>query len=479
MLHRLFNKQDVAGLEITDDFIRLAFLWTKNKKPAPPILIEATLAKGIVVGGVVQDESALAQVFIEIWDKYKDLPRYVVLSLPAQVIFSHTLYLPQSVSEQKIREAVSVFTRFQLPFPPAQAYVGHEIATLPNKQKTVLITAAARPVIDSYLAALGKAHIKPIAAEPYALSLCRATDMSKLENVLFAHHLDNRTEYTIVSGGHVAHSSVATHTANKETRKKGKKSSGTMPPDTTAERLQEFYEAETGKRISATLTIEQMVPNSAVSAFIDKEKPDPHWLTSLGSALRGFTPRSADTEASVLPLGAAEAYLYQKITTYADVLTGISIGAVALMIACFGGVLFFITSLEHQITASTASLVPPSNVSTSHEARMRITAINTFIDTAHTFLYSSIRNTDIYSRLYSLIPPGITINIMSITSGADPITLTGTAVDRPTLNAFRDTLENVPYIKNVELPLNNLNKKDDIPFALSFRIDWDAITAPN
>jgi len=468
MLHRLLNKQDVVGLEITDDFIRIAFLVTKKQKPDAPTLIEVPLAQNIIVNGVIQDQIELTKIITSVLNKYNNIPRYAVLSLPAQIIYSHVLYLPQSVNEQKIREAVSVFTRFQLPFSALSAYIGHEISSLPNKQKAILITAAARSTIDGYLAVLGKAGVKLIAAEPSALSITRATSPTP-ESVLLKQEFSTRTEYAIMCDGYIRHSSVTAKNNEDKKKKKG--------DDKEIDRLKEFYESETNLHVTTVVTTAELVPNQAVAAFFPQQKPDPQWFASLGGALRGLTPRALDTGTSVLPLGAAEAYLYQKVTTYAEVLAGLTIGILTVMCFFFGGVLFFTSSLKQQIISSAASSLSPATTPDYKAAEQRVRDINTLTTASHTFLNSSLRNTSIVSRLTQIIPPTITVNILSITSDKDPVLITGIATDRPALNAFRETLDGIAYIYDVQMPLNNLNKKETVPFTITLRINRDKLNA--
>ena len=50
------------------------------------------------------------------------------------------------------------------------------------------------------------------------------------------------------------------------------------------------------------------------------------------------------------------------------------------------------------------------------------------------------------------------------------MTITGVSKDRETLNLFKKSLQESPYITGVELPINNLEQKENIPFSISFHL---------
>jgi Tfp pilus assembly protein PilN len=73
---------------------------------------------------------------------------------------------------------------------------------------------------------------------------------------------------------------------------------------------------------------------------------------------------------------------------------------------------------------------------------------------------------DINSRVVD----GTLISNFSVSSINEPISITGTARDRNTLNQFKKSLQASTYLTAVELPITNLELKGDIPFSISFRV---------
>lgn len=55
------------------------------------------------------------------------------------------------------------------------------------------------------------------------------------------------------------------------------------------------------------------------------------------------------------------------------------------------------------------------------------------------------------------------------------VAISGVARDRLSLAAFRNRLEQVPYVSNIDLPIENLAQNQNIPFSLQVSIDNDAI----
>ena len=74
------------------------------------------------------------------------------------------------------------------------------------------------------------------------------------------------------------------------------------------------------------------------------------------------------------------------------------------------------------------------------------------------------------STLRSLEKPGVTISEFSISRVDEtyqPLQVTGTAIDRQALAAFRDRLLAQTDVASVDLPISNLAKDRDIQFSLT------------
>ena len=73
---------------------------------------------------------------------------------------------------------------------------------------------------------------------------------------------------------------------------------------------------------------------------------------------------------------------------------------------------------------------------------------------------------------------GVAVNSIKLTrvpEGIGPIIVTGQANDRQTLAAFRDRIEALPYVGDVNLPIGDLAQNQDIIFSITITINQTAL----
>jgi hypothetical protein len=83
---------------------------------------------------------------------------------------------------------------------------------------------------------------------------------------------------------------------------------------------------------------------------------------------------------------------------------------------------------------------------------------------------------DLLQDMWSVNGQGIEISSVTLsrtTDGVAPIQLTGEATDRQALALFRDRLDALPYVTEVNLPIGNLAENQDINFTISVTINSD------
>ena len=65
---------------------------------------------------------------------------------------------------------------------------------------------------------------------------------------------------------------------------------------------------------------------------------------------------------------------------------------------------------------------------------------------------------------------GITVTAVSFPSPDGVLSISGIAHDRISLNVFKKSLVDSSMFIEVNLPLNNLDKKEAIPFSITFKL---------
>jgi hypothetical protein len=80
--------------------------------------------------------------------------------------------------------------------------------------------------------------------------------------------------------------------------------------------------------------------------------------------------------------------------------------------------------------------------------------------------------------IWSVNGQGIEISGVQLSRGAQglaPIGLTGEAADRQALASFRDRIESLPYVEQVNLPIENLAKNQDIGFTITVTVNLETL----
>lgn len=80
---------------------------------------------------------------------------------------------------------------------------------------------------------------------------------------------------------------------------------------------------------------------------------------------------------------------------------------------------------------------------------------------------------DIWGTVDSSAVEVATVNINRVDGQVQAVFIAGQAQDRLSLAAFRDNLEALAYVTQVDLPIENLAQNQDIPFSLTVNVDND------
>ncbi len=194
------------------------------------------------------------------------------------------------------------------------------------------------------------------------------------------------------------------------------------------------------------------------------------WLISVGCAIRGEIAKGKDKGISLLPISTEEAYKYQKIKTFVNLIRNIIIGMSIFFVATFLAAYFFIFSLSQTIKNNTSNITvsPVSGDIAEKEALIQET--NSLTGVSSTILSTTPNWSILIDEVSSRVISGITISSFSITNIGDKISVTGISSDRDTLNKFKKVLQESSYLTAIDLPITNLEQKTDIPFSINFKI---------
>jgi len=479
-LSLLTKEKLVAGIEISDSVIRVAFFrphkkrfWKQtrsststhaiNKKERDEkleelIRIEEPIAANIINDGVVIDAELLGKTIKNIWTKAKLETDYAIVAIPDDKIYSRIFSFPKSVEGAKLTEAMRLAIGFQLPTETEDMYLDWEKVNGTSSANEILLSTIPRSVVQGYIAALEFAGIKTLALESHLASIARVVEVAPGVATLFIKKTPDGATVFVLEDGILRFSrTLPAHFIQER-----------QIPD-EIKKIKNSLSVEAGKEI-----VEQELAQASICAKYKKDaqfsSPESKWLIALGAVIRGKIPEGGDNLISLLPVGTEEAYAYQRATTFTILVRNLIIGVSIFFIVAYSATYLFVLSLSQnaatQIITLGASAIPPELA----EKEQQISNVNALTEAGVAFLAQTPLWSEILTEFSQRTPDGITISMFSAPSFTGKMSLTGVASTRTILNNYKTTLQASTLLSEVELPLTNLEQKDKIPFTISFRL---------
>ena len=213
ILNLLTKEKDIAGIEINDKVIRVAYFRPKKRflsKINPKetdlpenelVLIEEPIAPNIIQEGVVLNKEILGKKLKNIWTKAKLSSNYAIVSIPEDKVYSRIFPFPKTVNDSQLVDAINLTIDFQLPVKKDDVYVGWENAGDSHVINEVLISTIPKTVANSYIEALNYAGIKVLALETHIASIARSAKIKLGQATLFTKkNADGATVFILKDG---------------------------------------------------------------------------------------------------------------------------------------------------------------------------------------------------------------------------------------------------------------------------------------
>lgn len=472
----LAKEKLVAGLEINDSVVRVAFLSYKksnssflsfssssNSTHETPLLVtyEEELPDGIVTEGKVTDPLQLGAFLKEFWIRANLKTEYAVVSIPHDSIYSRVFSFPKSINESKLQEAMKLGVSFQLPLKDDDIYLDWEHVVGPSTTNDILLSAIPKNVVSDYLDALTIAQIKPLALESHLASISRSIEVNQADTVLYSKESsDDATIFLLKHGNvHFARSLPSRFISKAKLKEEIK-------------RIKTAFEADT-KDTSHTVKIANLEEATVREEYKNIDSlpaPISTWLVALGAARRGTISEGNDTYISLLPIKTKEAYIYQKTTIFILLMRNIILGVCMFFLVAFLGMYIFILSLSQIINKSATTMVVTPTASESLEKESLIERANQLTSISKDILVTTPLWSNFLDQMLTIIPNGVVVTTLTANKLDSSITMIGTAKDRVTLNQFRSVLQGSPLLTDVILPITNLDQKERIPFTVTFKL---------
>ncbi len=463
ILNLLTKEKRVAGIEISDSIVRIAFVRTQKDKVTHKIvdeliLIEEPIAANIIVEGVVADRVLLGKTLKGIWDKAKLDTDYAIVSIPDDKVYSRIFSFPKTVEGDRLSEAMRLAIGFQLPIKTENAYLDWERLPSTTLMNEILLATIPRAVAQGYVEALEAAGIKTLALESHLASIARAVKIEPERTILFTKKTpDGATVFTLKNGTFRFSRTLPARFLDESK----------IPAE--VHNIKTALEGELKETVIEASILDAQIRDDYANK---KGLSEPHskWLIVLGAVIRGQIPEGADNLVSLLPIGTEEAYAYQKATTFIALIRNMTVGVSFFFIAAFLAAYLFVLSLSQNANRTIATLSVSSASPEILEKEAWVNKVNSLTEAGQTILAQTPMWSVVVDEVDARVIDGVNISTFSAPSVTDSMSLVGTAKDRATLNQFKKSLQESQMFTGIEIPITNLAQKEDIPFTASFRL---------
>jgi hypothetical protein len=473
---KFFTKEGhIAGLSISDDVLKLALLEAKKKTPlAVKFLFEEQLAPGDVVRGQVINKDNFLKSLKKLIARSKPRIKYVIASLPAESIYAKIFSFPPGISGEKLDSAIRLVTNFQLPKKVEEINLDWEKIIEPEKNQALLSLIEkkrAREMLDL----LESAGLHIVALEYHQMGVARMLKLPAGEPILF---LESGSGSLVAS---VMKNNTVRFLRNLPIRLLEDKTLGAE-----LQKIMNYYEnedtaiaklallGEIDGSIAAGLPLAIIEPDLIDLAGFERASDKLRFLEVLGAALRGLVPRSQDQLISLMEIGTEEAYRQKIAITFSDFLTKLTIVLASFFCLAFGATWLLALSVQQNFNQQIASFYAESGNEEMTKLGEKADKFNALVAQTGELVRAEPKFSILLTELKSRLTEGITINTLSVPSIDGKMNVIGVAHLRSQLKLFKKSLDESRLLANVELPLENLDKRYDIPFSITFEL-----VAPN
>lgn len=166
----------VFGLDISDSFIRLAEVDRRGPRLTLPVRGEIPVPAGLIVDGEIMNQEDVSGLLRQLVRAAGLRTKQVVAAIPERHSFIKLISLAAEVDDHELDAAVKNEAVQHLPYALEEVYFDwHRLPTANSLgQRQVVIGAAPRPIVDSYVRTLAAADLQPISLEIEALAIARA-----------------------------------------------------------------------------------------------------------------------------------------------------------------------------------------------------------------------------------------------------------------------------------------------------------------
>ncbi|MFZ4631683.1 MAG: pilus assembly protein PilM [Patescibacteria group bacterium] len=462
LLKLISSEEIIGGLEIADDSLRFILLKNNKTEIETKLICEEKLSP--------KESLANLDLFLKklsIFVKQNHI-KYTIISLPADNIFLKLYKFPVAIPDEKISESMKLNIDLQLPKKKEDIYCDWMKLEKTETSQKVLLSYIKKDYAQKLFAIFKKAGVKIIAVETHALSLSRTIKQIPGEALLIVERSYDNTSFSVLENNNLV---FLQNSPNEKISKNLNEEIEKIVNfhdwgDIVIKKLfliGDFSEKETKNLPIKISSLKEEVEDK-------KQALDKKWLISLGAAKRGLIPRKDDNIISLMEIGTEKAYKQEKANISADFFMGISIALSIFFIAIFFTTWSFISMMQgnYNKRISSLSLLPGSENGVLLKEKADI--FNNLISETKQLTQTEARWSKVIEEIKNKLSQDIKVSTLSLPSADGIFTITGTALNRESINSLKKSFESSNLFSDIDIPLNNLGKKNDIPFSMTFKI---------
>ncbi len=492
-------RQSAAGLEVSDEVLRLACSGGKGWRT-----YAVRLAPGTVSGGKILDRASFLAALVELKEKACGGRRTrkkisVVACLSSAEIYLQTLSLP-AVPQKELVQAVALNMAMAAPLDANKLYSGWEFLGTDEATGQVKILAVfiGREAADGVAGALFEAGFLPMAMESRSLAFARMlragnTGIDREKTYLAIDIGNTGMNFLIIKSGVLAFEYVEPW--KNVMGEKGEVSAPRFKEALEADirRVMNFYRqhwsAPLGGAILAAPAFADLAAEAATEAapgvpvsrltLVMGEPVSPEWLAALGTGLRSTEEGSAH-EVNLLGAASEERFHEEQLSDFLRFWRVAVPAAFGILILTFGIADIFLHGTRNGIE-SRAGLT----IAATDQAQMQPLAASAAAFNRSVALVGAAeqeirpKSALIAAAMAAAATNHISIDHMTFRASDTPVSLSGSGLSQDDVVAFKTALDTIPGVSGVNLPLEGIQTgNNSVSFSLSFSYVPQAPASP-
>jgi len=460
LLNIILNEKAIGGLELADD----GFRFSKLKQDKTGLKVELLLEELISEKEALAGETALTNKLIKFIKQHK--LEYVVISIPASRVFVKSYDFNANMTDEKISDAMNLNIELQLPKKKEEIYCDWMKIEEADGTK-VLLSYVMRDYVASLIAKVKKTGIKIIAIESHQLSLVRSLKQAPNETTLVIERGVIYTSIYLIKNKNLLFSQSLPNdligkNLNKEIAKIINYQDWLNNTISNIILIGPFQDSEIKKLPLKTRSLE----------LIDelKQVQNVKWATVLGAALRGLVSRKDDKMISLMEVDTEKAYRQEKANATITFLVGASIALSIFFVGIFVAAWSLVLTMQNNYNKQISSFNLLSSSDSSAALRDKASSFNNLMSETSALVNKETAWSKVIYEVKNRVTTDIIINNLSLPSAGGELSMTGVAANRDAINKLKQSFEASSLFQDVNIPLNNLGKKVDIPFSIAFKL---------